>query len=92
MKLPPIAAAGAALALFVGAAKATPLDNGVYRPGADAPTLIQARARTHTCVARSRTAVGYWTARSLATAKHGALVQCAIRTPRGVLCVIVSCS
>jgi len=47
---------------------------------------------SHTCVARSAVAVGYWTARYLGTAKLGALRQCAVRTPAGLVCLIVSCS
>ncbi|HXQ15890.1 MAG TPA: hypothetical protein VN814_14845 [Caulobacteraceae bacterium] len=89
---PALIAAAFAAAAFCGASQAaTPIDNGVYSPQTDAPTLTQARL-SHTCVARSAVAVGYWTARYLATAKVGALRQCAVRTPRGLVCLIVSCS
>ena len=48
--------------------------------------------RVYKCTARSRTgSYGYWTAPALSTARRGALTQCAIRTPRGVLCRITSC-
>jgi hypothetical protein len=86
-----IAAVLAAAAMGGASSAATPLDQGVYSPRSDAPMLIQARL-SHTCVARSATAMGYWTARYLATAKLGALRQCAVRTPAGLVCLIVSCS
>ena len=86
-----IAAVLAAAAMGGASSAATPLDNGVYSPRTDAPALIQTRL-SHTCVARSATAMGYWTARYLATAKLGALRQCAVRTPAGLVCLIVSCS
>jgi hypothetical protein len=84
---------GAALAAALcGASQAaTLIDNGVYSPRTDAPMLIPARLG-HTCVARSAVAMGYWTARYLAAAKLGALRQCAVRTPAGLVCLIVSCS
>jgi hypothetical protein len=89
---PALTAAALAAAAVCGASQAaTPIDHGVYSPRSDAPTLTEARY-SHTCVARSATAMGYWTARYLATAKLGALRQCAVRTPRGLVCLIVSCS
>jgi hypothetical protein len=36
--------------------------------------------------------VGYWTTTSVANGKLGALRQCAVCTPRGLLCVVVSCA
>jgi hypothetical protein len=91
MKLGLIAAAALATAAMVGASQAEPLDKGVYSPRTDAPALTNVRL-SYTCVARSAVAMGYWTARYLATAKVGALRQCAVRTPRGMVCLIVSCS
>jgi len=91
MKHALIAAALAAAALGGASSAATPLDHGVYAPRADAPALIEARY-SHTCVARSRIAIGYWTARYLAAARLGALRQCALRTPVGLVCLIVSCT
>ena len=69
---------------------AAQLDGGVYAPRTDAPMLVQA-AHRYTCVARSRTSMGYEVSTSLAVAKRGALAQCAVRTRRGLVCVIVSC-
>ncbi len=68
------------------------LNDGVYSARSETPALQPAAVRRHTCVARSRTAVGYWTTTSLAAAKLGALRQCAVRTPRGLVCLVVSCS
>jgi hypothetical protein len=89
-----IAAALAAAAIGGAdcAQASTNLDDGVYSPRSEAPSLQQAAYRRHTCVARSRTAVGYWTTTTVAGAKLGALRQCAVRTPRGLLCLVVSCS
>jgi hypothetical protein len=67
-------------------------DDGVYSPSSDAQLMRQAAYRRRTCVARSRLAVGYWTTTTVDAAKLGALRQCAARTPRGLLCVVVSCS
>jgi hypothetical protein len=47
--------------------------------------------RVYTCTARSRVAYGVWTAGTLSVAKRGALTQCAIRTPRGMVCLITAC-
>jgi hypothetical protein len=77
----------AAPAAFAGPAR---LDAGVYSPRTDAPMLVQA-AHRWTCVARSRTSMGYEVSTSLAVAKRGALAQCAVRTRRGLVCVITSC-
>ena len=87
-----LAAALAAATLGLGSAAAGqgPIDTGVYRPG-DAQ-LHPVAIRVHTCTARSVVAVGYWTSTSLAIARRQALVQCAIRTPRGYNCVLVSCT
>jgi hypothetical protein len=92
MKTAILAAALAAATLGVAAAAAAtgPLDPGVYRPG-DAQ-LQPARLRVHTCVARSRVAVGYWTSTSLSLSRRRALVQCAVRTPRGFNCFITGCT
>jgi len=89
-----IAAALAAAAIGGASSAQTSraLDDGVYSPRSQAPALQQVAYRRHTCVARSRTAVGYWTTTTLAGAKLGALRQCAVRTPRGLLCLVVSCS
>jgi hypothetical protein len=81
--------AGAATAPAI-AAPASPLDPGVYSPSTDAPMHLDAR-RVYKCTARSRSAYGYEISASLAVAKKGALVQCAVRTPRGQTCVITSC-
>jgi hypothetical protein len=92
MKSTILAAALAAATLGVagGAAGQGPIDPGVYTPGAAHVQLAGYRA--HSCVARSIVAVGYWTSTSLAVARRQALVQCAVRTPRGRNCFIVSCS
>jgi hypothetical protein len=94
MKRTMIAAALAAAAIGGASSAQTSatLDNGVYSPRRDAQPLRPAAYRRHTCVARSRLAVGYWTTTSVAGAKLGALRQCAARTPRGLLCLVVSCS
>jgi hypothetical protein len=88
-------AAALAAAAFGGASSAqisANLDRGVYSPRSQAPLMQPAAYRRHTCIARSRLAVGYWTTTTVAGAKLGALRQCAVRTPRGLLCVVVSCS
>jgi hypothetical protein len=88
-------AAALAAAAIGGASSAqtsASFDNSVYSPRSEAPLMQPAAYRRHTCVARSRTAVGYWTTTTVAGAKLGALRQCAVRTPRGFLCVVVSCS
>ena len=66
------------------------LDPGVYTAGDAALQPVVVRA--HSCTARSLVAVGYWTSTSLAVARRQALVQCAVRTPRGYNCVVVACS
>jgi hypothetical protein len=45
-----------------------------------------------TCYAHSRTAYGYGYSPSRAVAIRIALSQCAIRTPRGLVCRITSCT
>jgi len=82
-----LAATLAAPAAFAGPG---PLDAGVYSPRTDAPMLVQT-AHRWTCVARSRTSMGYEVSTSLAVAKRGALAQCAVRTHRGLVCVLTSC-
>jgi hypothetical protein len=54
-------------------------------------SLTLARWGRYTCIARSRIAYGYWTSPYLAVARRRALVQCALRTPRGYACVITRC-
>jgi hypothetical protein len=94
MKKAWLIAASLAAALGATSAFAAPvsLSPGVYIPSADAPQRIEARLRRHTCVARSRTSVGYEVSTSLAVARAGALAQCAVRTRRGLVCVLVSCT
>ncbi len=48
-------------------------------------------ASAHTCYAHSRVAYGYGISPYLGTAKVIALRECAVRTPRGLVCVITSC-
>jgi hypothetical protein len=93
MKRTILVAAFAAAALGGASFAATPsgFDSGVYTPRTDAPVLQQAAYRHH-CIAHSRVAYGYGYSLSLAQSKAIALSQCAIRTPRGLLCVITSCS
>jgi hypothetical protein len=71
------------------------LQSAVYAANAGEPTARLQNVyyvRVYKCTARSRTgSYGYWTAPALSTARRGALTQCAIRTPRGVLCRITSC-
>ena len=87
---------GAALAASLGTASAVAapatLDSGVYSPRTDAPELVQNRGHMWYCVARSRTSSGWERSASLAVAKRGALAQCAVRTRRGLVCVLVSCT
>ena len=90
-----VIAAALAAAAIGGASSAQTsanFDNGVYSPRSDTQLMQPAAYRKHTCVARSRLAVGYWTTTTLAAAKLGALRQCAVRTPRGLVCLVVSCS
>ena len=77
--------------MAAGAAVAGPLDDGIYRPG-DAPALLQTRAHQHVCRAVSPVAWGVGYSTSLAQAKRIALVQCALRTPRNMVCVITACT
>jgi len=93
MKRTIMVAALAAAALGGASFAATPsgFDSGVYSPRTDAPTLQQVAYRHH-CIAHSRVAYGYGYSPYLASAKTIALANCAIRTPRGLLCVITSCS
>ncbi len=84
------ALAAATLGLANTAAGHSPIDPGVYTPGA--AQLQPAALRAHSCVARSIIAVGYWTSTSLAVARRQALVQCAVRTPRGYNCLITRCT
>lgn len=84
------ALAAATLSLATAASGQGPIDAGVYRSG-DAQ-LQPAALRLHRCIARSVVAVGYWTSTSLAVARRQALFQCAVRTPRGRNCYIVSCT
>jgi hypothetical protein len=88
---------GAALAACLGADVATasasaPLDPGVYAPRTDAPALAPARYHRWTCIARSRMAYGYGVAASRPAAARMALAQCAVRTRRGLVCVLTSCN
>jgi hypothetical protein len=46
----------------------------------------------HVCHARSRVATGWGSSPYLATANAIALRECAVRTPRGMVCVRTSCS
>jgi len=68
------------------------LDPGVYSSRAGPPNLIQVRLHAYTCVARSRVAVGYWTAATRTMARAGALRQCAVRTPFGMTCLVTACT
>lgn len=43
------------------------------------------------CTARSRTATGWGISASRAVAARIALQQCAVRTPRGLMCRITRC-
>ena len=86
------ALAAAAIGGATTAQASAKFDDGVYSPRAGTQLMQPAAYRRHTCVARSRLAVGYWTTTTVALAKLGALRQCAARTPRGLLCVVVSCS
>ena len=53
--------------------------------------LVASEASAWTCVARSRTGSYGWGAGSLGYARGRALVECAVRTPRGYTCYITSC-
>jgi hypothetical protein len=86
------ALAAAAIGGSAYAQASTNLNDGVYSLRNGTPALQQAAYRRHTCIARSRTAVGYWTTTTVAGAKLGALRQCAVRTPRGLRCFVTSCS
>jgi hypothetical protein len=92
MKITILAAVLAAATLGVAgvAAGHSPIDPGVYAPGE--AQLQPVRLRAHSCVARSLVAVGYWTSTSLAVARRQALIQCAVRTPRGYNCLITGCT
>ncbi len=82
---------------FAGAGGAASLDGlrpAIYSPADSAANLTPVRVikvHVYTCTARSRFAYGVWTTGVLAAAKRGALLQCAIRTPRGFLCLVTSC-
>jgi hypothetical protein len=93
MKSTIMVAALAAAALGGASFAATPsgFDSGVYTPKTDAPTLQTVVHRRY-CIAHSRVAFGYGYSPSLASAKTIALANCAVRTPRGFLCVITSCT
>jgi hypothetical protein len=84
---------GAVLAAVLSSgavASPAPLDPGTYSPRTDAPVLTEV-AHRWTCIARSRVAYGYGISTSKAVAGRLALSQCAIRTPRGLTCVLTSC-
>jgi hypothetical protein len=50
-------------------------------------------ASAHTCYAGSRTgATGWGTSASRALAARIALKECAVRTPRGFVCVLTRCT
>jgi len=84
---------GIALALAVTSVAAPIAASAAPAGGlAVSPYLQQARYY-YACTARSRVAMGYWkNAPNLATAKLNALRECAIRTPRGLVCVITACN
>jgi hypothetical protein len=48
-------------------------------------------ASAFVCYARSPVAYGWGSSGGLGTAKVIALRECAVRTPRGMVCVITSC-
>ncbi|HTP77292.1 MAG TPA: hypothetical protein VMJ73_09955 [Rhizomicrobium sp.] len=54
-------------------------------------TASEANARAYKCTARSPVAYGWFISPSLSVARYNALRQCAIRTPRGLVCLIRSC-
>ena len=87
-----VAIAAAAICCAGSAQSSIGLNDGVYSPRTEVTLAREAAYHRHTCVARSRLAVGYWTTTTVAAAKVGALRQCAVRTPRGLLCLVVSCS
>jgi hypothetical protein len=80
--------------MLAGAGSAEPIGApAVYTPTA-APLLQPVRVikiHVYTCTARSRVAYGVATSGVLATARRGALYQCAVRTPRGLVCLITRC-
>jgi hypothetical protein len=88
------AAALAAATMTCASAQDAPptLDPGVYSSRVGPPDLIQVRLHAYTCVARSRVAVGYWTAATRTLARAGALRQCAVRTPFGMACLVTGCT
>ena len=90
MKTTILAAAMAAALGVAGGPSQAQTDHGVYTPGY--AHLQPAYVRVHSCVARSRFAVGYWTSASLALSRQRALVQCAVRTPRGFSCFVTRCT
>jgi len=54
-------------------------------------TATDASARAYRCTARSPLAFGWFISPNLAVSRYNALRQCAIRTPRGLVCLIRSC-
>jgi hypothetical protein len=50
-----------------------------------------ASAHVYKCTARSPVAFGWFISHNLAVSRYNALRQCAIRTPRGLACLIRSC-
>jgi hypothetical protein len=54
-------------------------------------TATDASARVYKCTARSPVAFGWFISPNLSVARYNALRQCAIRTPRGLVCLIRSC-
>jgi hypothetical protein len=55
-------------------------------------TLSVSAAYAHVCYAHSRVAYGWGRSGYLSSARVIALRECAVRTPRGLVCVITSCS
>jgi hypothetical protein len=53
--------------------------------------LSVSAASAHVCYAHSRVAYGWGQSPYLGTAKVIALRECAVRTPRGLVCYITSC-
>ena len=49
-------------------------------------------ASAFVCYARSPVAYGWGSSGSLGTAKVIALRECAVRTPRGLVCVVTNCA
>jgi hypothetical protein len=54
--------------------------------------VLYARAITWTCEAESPVAFGVGIARTRVQARQRALLECAARTPYGMVCVITTCS